>query len=76
MFEIEFYENEKGIEQIKDLLIELSDKSKKSKSDRIRFEKIITYIRVLQIYGTKAGEPYIKHIEKAKQRVEEYSNRS
>ena len=28
MFEIEFYENEKGIEPIKDLLSELSDKSK------------------------------------------------
>lgn len=38
-------------------------KGQTSKNDRIRSEKILTYIRVLQEYGTRASEPYVKHIE-------------
>jgi len=41
----------------------LQTKGKTSKSERIRSEKILTYIRVLQEYGTRAGEPFVKHIE-------------
>lgn len=63
MFEVEFYEDRGGNEPIKDFIVELLAKGKTSKNDRIRSEKILTYIRVLQEYGTRAGEPFVKHIE-------------
>lgn len=63
MFEVEFYEDRNGNEPIKDFMIELQEKGKTSKNERIRSEKILTYIRVLQEYGTRAGEPFVKHIE-------------
>lgn len=63
MFEVEFYEDRSGKEPIKDFIVDLQAKGQTSKNDRIRSEKILTYIRVLQEYGTRAGEPYIKHIE-------------
>mgnify|MGYP001466787211 FL=1 len=63
MFEVEFYEDRSGNEPIKDFIVDLQAKGQTSKNDRIRSEKILTYIRVLQEYGTRAGEPYVKHIE-------------
>jgi len=63
MFEVEFYEDRSGNEPIKDFILGLQAKGQTSKNDRIRSEKILTYIRVLQEYGTRAGEPYVKHIE-------------
>jgi len=63
MFEVEFYEDRSGSEPIKDFIVELQKKGQTGKNDRIRSEKILTYIRVLQEYGTRAGEPYVKHIK-------------
>lgn len=63
MFEVEFYEDRSGKEPIRDFIVEIQAKGRTSKKDRIRSEKILTYIRVLQEYGTRAGEPYVKHIE-------------
>ncbi len=63
MFEVEFYENRNGNEPIKDFIVELQAKGQTSKSDRIRSKKILTYIRILQEYGTRAGEPFVKHIK-------------
>ncbi len=62
MFEVEFYQDKNGNEPIKEFIIELQSKGQTSKTDRIRVEKILTYIKVLQQYGTRAGEPYMKHI--------------
>lgn len=62
VFEVEFYEDRNGREPIKELIIELQTRGKTSKNERIRAEKILTYIRVLQEYGTYAGEPFVKHI--------------
>lgn len=62
MFDVEFYKNNNGEEPIKDLLIELQKKAKTSKECRIRSDKILAYIRILQEYGTRAGTPYVKHI--------------
>jgi phage-related protein len=59
---VEFYKDSHGNEPVKQLLIELQAKAKTSKSDRIRAEKMLTYIRVLQEYGTRAGEPFMKYI--------------
>lgn len=63
MYSIEFYEDTHGIEPVKDFLIDLQKRRNTDKSARILSEKILTYIRVLQEYGTRAGLPYIKHIE-------------
>lgn len=63
MFDVEFYMDRDGNEPIKNFIIELQLKGKTSKHERIQSEKILTYIRVLQEYGTRAGKPFIKHIE-------------
>ena len=63
MYEVEFYEDRNGQEPIKEFIIELRAKGRTSKSERIRAEKILTYIRALQEYGTRAGEPFMKHID-------------
>ncbi|MCL2353083.1 MAG: type II toxin-antitoxin system RelE/ParE family toxin [Defluviitaleaceae bacterium] len=63
MFEVHFYEDNQGKQPIKELLIELRDKSHNSKDARIQYQKILSYIRSLEEYGTRVGEPIMKHIE-------------
>ena len=62
LYDIEFYQNNKGQEPVKDLLVQLQKSGKTNKECRIRAEKILTYIRVLEEYGIRAGEPYMKRI--------------
>jgi len=62
MFEVEIYSDRRGCEPITELLRDLRERSKTSKEDKIRYEKIFTYIRVLEEHGTRAGLPYVKHI--------------
>ncbi|MBQ7668465.1 MAG: type II toxin-antitoxin system RelE/ParE family toxin [Clostridia bacterium] len=61
MFEIEIYEDKNGKSDIKEYICKLN--SSNSKEDRIKFNKIIAYIRMLEKYGLSLGEPYIKHIK-------------
>lgn len=61
MYEINFYRDKNGKEPIKEYLLKLANK--KDKDSRINFNKIRDYIRILKIHGTRAGEPFIKHIE-------------
>jgi phage-related protein len=63
LFEVEFYEDTSGKEPVKDFIKELQAKGQTSKADRVRVNKLLTYIRVLQTHGTRAGEPYTKHID-------------
>ena len=60
-YSIYFYKNKNGkepvLEYIKDLL------SKKDKNSRIKATKIQDYINILSEHGTRAGEPFIKHID-------------
>ena len=58
MHQVEFYADSQGNEPVKDFLVELQAKRDSDKSARILSEKILTYIRVLQEYGTRAGMPY------------------
>ena len=37
--------------------------SKNDKDSRINLNKIRDYIKTLSEYGTRAGEPYVKHID-------------
>ena len=60
-YSIYFYKDKNGkepvLEYIKDLL------SKKDKNSRIKATKIQDYINILSEHGTRAGEPFIKHID-------------
>ena len=55
-----FFKDKNGKEPLKEYLLELS--KKKDKNSRINFNKIRDYINTLSQYGTKAGEPYVKHL--------------
>ena len=63
MYEIEFYYDKHNNSEIVNFLDELSEKAKTSKTDRINREKILAYIGALAQYGTRIGQPFIKHIE-------------
>lgn len=36
---------------------------KKDKESQIKLNKIIDYVKALSEYGTRAGKPYIKHLD-------------
>lgn len=63
MNEILFYYDKKGNSDVVNYLDELSNKSKKSKTDNINFVKIMGYINILSEKGTRVGSPIIKHIQ-------------
>lgn len=60
-YNVLFYRNEQGEEPVRDYLNELV--KKKDKDSRIKLNKIRDYVKILRIYGIRAGEPYVKHIE-------------
>ena len=61
MYKVEFYKDKNGKEPVKEYIIELS--LKKDKNSRINLNKIRDYIKILSEYGTRAGEPYVKHLD-------------
>lgn len=61
MYQIELYKDNNGESEIENYIIEL--RSKNNKDSRIKFDKIMSYIRYLQNNGLSIGEPYIKHID-------------
>lgn len=61
MYKVEFYKDKNGKEPVKEYIIELS--LKKDKNSRINLNKIRDYIKTLSEYGTRAGEPYVKHLD-------------
>ena len=61
MYKIFFYQDRRGKEPVYDYLKQLSKRN--DKDSRINFNKIRDYIKILQIYGTRAGEPFVKHLE-------------
>ncbi|MBQ7573537.1 MAG: type II toxin-antitoxin system RelE/ParE family toxin [Clostridia bacterium] len=60
MYSIHFYKDKNGKEPLKEYLAELGKKT--DKNSRINFNKIREYIKILSEYGTKAGEPFVKHL--------------
>ena len=60
MYQIHFYKDKNGKEPVKEYLKKLGTKN--DKNSRINFNKIRDYIKTLSEYGTRAGEPYIKHL--------------
>ncbi|MDR1796188.1 MAG: type II toxin-antitoxin system RelE/ParE family toxin [Clostridiales Family XIII bacterium] len=63
MFDVDFYEDKNGKQPVKDLLLELRGKASSSKDARIQYQRILTHIRALETYGTRIGEPHVKHID-------------
>jgi len=63
MFEVEFYYDKNDVSDIMNLIDELKEKVESDKNARINYKKILTYIKVLSIEGTRAGEPYVKKLE-------------
>lgn len=63
MYNVEVYQDENGKSEINDYLHKLKEKYTTNKDCRIKYKKIISYVRLLKEYGTKLGEPYIKYLE-------------
>lgn len=60
MYEIHFYRNSDGKEPVKEYIQNLA--SKHDKDSRIKLNKIRDYVKILSEHGTRAGEPYMKHL--------------
>ncbi len=58
-----FYRSGGGQSDIEDFLNGLCVRRHLSKTDRIHYEKVFTYLEVLERYGTRAGYPFIKHLQ-------------
>lgn len=63
MFELLFYENNRGVSEIVDYLDELKRRSENNKDVAVRRRKILSYLAALQDRGTLLGKPYVKHID-------------
>ena len=61
MYNIEIYVDKNKNSEIKEYIKNL--KQNKSKDDKIKFNKIIAYIRMLEQKWLSLGKPYIKHLE-------------
>ncbi|MDR1953584.1 MAG: type II toxin-antitoxin system RelE/ParE family toxin [Clostridiales Family XIII bacterium] len=60
MFSIYYYADDKGDRPVWDYMQSLAKKH--DKGSRIKYNKIVDYIRVLSDRGKGAGQPYIKHL--------------
>lgn len=63
MYAILFYKDKSGSQPVKEYICELAKKSSADKNSRIKLTKIDFHLQVLKQYGTRAGKPYMKHIE-------------
>ena len=61
MYKIIFYADKRGRSPTWEYIKELSVRG--DKDGRIKADKINDYIQALQVYGKRAGEPYIKRLE-------------
>lgn len=64
VFEIIFYKDKNGKSEIIEYLDELQQKMQTSKDARINRDKILIYLGALSRYGTRIGQPMVKHIER------------
>jgi len=63
MFEVEFYRDKIGNSEIVDYLDDLKKKGETSKHERVNRDKILAYMVALKEYGTRIGQPVVKHID-------------
>ena len=62
MYTVEFYEDARGNSEVRDYFEQLAQHSLTDKNARINKNKVFTYIKALQEYGTRVGSPIVKHI--------------
>lgn len=62
MFEVIFYRDKNGKSEVEDYIRELAKKAATSKTDRVNLTKILSYLNSLSTYGTRVGQPVVKHI--------------
>lgn len=63
MFDIEFYENEKGESELWDFLESLRKQAGSNKDLRIQYKQIVFYIELLKNSGTHLPENITKHLD-------------
>lgn len=61
MYQILFYKARNEKIPVLDYIHKLENKN--DKDSRIKLSKIRDYVKVLQLHGTMAGEPYVKHLD-------------
>ena len=61
MYNINFYTDKKGNEPVKDYIVSL--KAKGSRDSLLKLKKIQDYLNVLKRNGTRAGMPYVRHLD-------------
>ena len=75
MYEVKFYRDRDGKSEIVEYLDELKEKGKTSKRERVNRDKILAYIGALEQYGTRIGQPIIKHISGSMWELRPLANR-
>jgi phage-related protein len=63
VYKVRFYRDRHGKSEIVEYLDKLKEKGATSKTERISRYKILAYIGALEKYGTRIGQPIVKHIE-------------
>jgi len=63
MYEVEFYRDKSGKSEIVEYLDDLKVKGETSKNERVNRDKILAYLIALKQYGTRIGQPVVKHID-------------
>lgn len=63
MYDIIFYQDSSGKSELLELIKELDKKAIASKSERVMLKQIRFHINILEMNGTRAGEPYVKHVQ-------------
>jgi phage-related protein len=63
MYQVKFYRDRNGKSDIVEYLDELKEKGETRKVERVNRDKILAYIGVLEQYGTRIGQPVVKHID-------------
>ncbi|MBR5970920.1 MAG: type II toxin-antitoxin system RelE/ParE family toxin [Lachnospiraceae bacterium] len=63
MFELEFYEDERGHSDVRDFINELEIKAGTSKDARINRNKVVAYLDMLEEMGTRVGMPVTRHLD-------------
>ncbi len=63
MYNIDFYEDDRGISDIRNFLDTLLEQSMTNKDARIQYKQLARYIELLQENGTNLPKEITKHIE-------------
>lgn len=63
MYDIIFYQDNTGHSELLEFIQTLDKKAVTSKSERIMLKQIRFHINILEKLGTRAGDPYVKHIQ-------------